>query len=194
MGFLIEIRSGWSSNPHQIVKTLEAELEHAKAKAEKLGFSIIEKAWIPVSKEWQDYIAEKYNHFAMTDHTRNIYGNPKHTHHTGFMFGRATAGCHVHFSRWDTEKERFVWFTDEEIKFLVRKMDDAFKNIIKSTGRVLGEWEPKRSDDDTKKPHGFEYRSLPATVDKLKVAKTALSVLLSLEKHPSLYVIAEVEE
>lgn len=50
---------------------------------------------------------------------------------------------------------------------------------IEASDRIAGEWEPKQLDDDTERPHGFEYRSLPGSVDKLKAARTALKILKS---------------
>jgi len=180
MGFLVEIRSAWGSNYRYVVLTLNCELQHVKDKAEQLGFRIVEKAWMPVSKDWQDYIAEKYQHAGMPDHTFNIYGD-RPSHHTGFAKDRATAGCHVHFSRWDIEAERFIWFTFEEVKFIVSRMDEAFDKEIMEAERIAGEWESKGIGDNSGSPHGFEYRSLPATTDKLKAAKEALRILEELE-------------
>lgn len=182
MGFLIELRSIWGSDPDTVVNSLEGEIFSVRKKAEQLGFKIHEAAWLPVTKEWQEYIANKYQHRGLPDHTRNIYSEKQQTQHTGFREGRATAGLHVHFSIWDIEKEHFIWLSDSSIVRIVFEMDNVFLPEINRANRIIGEWERKGIGDDSGRPHGFEYRSLPATVDKLKAAKKAIKILLSIEK------------
>lgn len=177
MGFLIELRSAWGSIPIDIVASLCAELDHAKRKAKQLGFEVVELAWLPVENPWKEHIAEKYHHAGMPDNTRNIYGKPPVTQHTGLRGGRATAGCHIHFSMWDVVKERFIWFTKEQIEEIVARMDYVFREEIDATDRIAGEWEMKGIGDDSGRPHGFEYRSLPATVGKIKAAIESLKIL-----------------
>lgn len=169
MGFLIELRSAWGMNASMIFHSISTELDFQRVKAAELGLRVECTAFKKVSKEWQDYIARKYNHVGMEDYTRNIYGIKK-THHTGFTNGRATAGCHIHFSRWDTERERYVGYTEEEIASMVQEMDKAFILEIKRVGRIEGEWEPKPYHG------GFEYRSLPSTISIYQAAKKALEV------------------
>jgi len=176
MGFLIELRTSWGRTAYNVVGTLEWKLKDATLKAEDLNLQLKEVAWLPVSSEWQRYIAEKYHHADMIDHTRNIY-NIKETQHTGFREGRATAGCHVHFSKWDTEREAFIPFSECEVALIVAEMDYIFESEIKDAERIAGEWEPKGVGDDTKRPHGFEYRSLPATIPKRRVVLEALKCM-----------------
>ena len=170
MGFLIEIRSAWGSDPESIVISISGQLEAAKTKAKSLGFSIECKAYKEIDENWQRYIANKYKHSEIEDRTRNIY-NATYSHHTGLLAGRATAGCHVHFSRWDTEKEDYYRFTEAEIESIVGKMDRRLATYIGATTRISGEWEPKPYHG------GFEYRSLPGNVPLLDVAKIALEIL-----------------
>lgn len=170
MGFLIEIRSSWGSDPESIVSSIMGQLEAAKSKAKSLGFSIECKAYKEIDEDWQRYIANKYKHDEMEDLTRNIY-NATYSHHTGLLAGRATAGCHVHFSRWDTEEEDYSRFTEAEIESIVEKMDRRLATYIGATARISGEWEPKPYHG------GFEYRSLPGNVPLLDVAKIALEIL-----------------
>ncbi|MCW4036910.1 MAG: hypothetical protein NWE75_06925 [Candidatus Bathyarchaeota archaeon] len=56
-------------------------------------------------------------------------------------------------------------------------MDEAFEDVIVAMERIAGEWGPKGIGDDSGRPHGFEYRGLPATAPKLEVAETALRIL-----------------
>ena len=178
MGFLIEIRSIWGSDPGAIVNSLGKEIFSVQKKAEQLGFKIHEAAWLPVTEEWQKYIANKYQHAGLPDHTKNIYSE-KQTQHTGFRSGKATAGLHVHFSIWDVEGEHFIWLPDNVVVKIVLEMDKVFVEEITKAERIPGEWERKGIGDDSGRPHGFEYRSLPAIVDKLKAAKKAITILLS---------------
>lgn len=184
MGFLIELRSEWSSESDYVVETLEADLLHAKAKASSLGFRVEKRSLKVVTEEWQDYIAKKYRHHTMEDHTRNIYKDQKVTQHTGFreipgIGPVATAGLHVHFSKWDTEAEDFMWMPEDEIRAIVFAMDKIFEKYINEAHRIPGEWEPKGIGDNSKRPHGFEYRSLPSTAPWFDVAEAALAVLRS---------------
>jgi len=175
MGFLIEIRSAWGKFTPTILGSLGEGLRNARIKANLLDLEVVELDSLSVTKEWQDYIAKKYDHQGMTNHTRNIYGLLA-SHHTGFVKDRATAGCHVHFSRWDTETESFLWFNEQEIELIVQKMDKFFAPYIKAVDRVPGEWEPKQIGDSAR-PHGFEYRSLPASIPKGIVVDKALEIL-----------------
>jgi len=171
MGFLIELRSGWSMDPSSIVNSLDAELHLQKMKATLLGFHIEAIPFLEVSLEWQEYIATKYNHASHVDYTQNIYGKTEHSHHTGFLNGIATSGLHVHFSRWSIEEESYVPFTIAETTKIVRNMDESFSELIASTGRIKGEWEPKPIHG------GFEYRSLPCTARTLEVTRKALELV-----------------
>lgn len=170
MGFLIEVRSAWGIEYKAIVGSLIGNFTNEAEKAGMLGLNIECSSYKIVTKEWQDYIARKYNHIGFENYTRNIYGIKK-SHHTGFMGDRATAGCHVHFSRWNTKKERYLGFTEEEVEKIVRSLDGTYEELIAETERTPGEWEPKPYHG------GFEYRSLPSTVDLLDLANEALFVV-----------------
>ena len=185
MGFLIEFPGMWGSNPFTVAQSIGDTTAFLMDKAWSLGFNVEMVPWKPVTAEWQDYIAKKYNHASMVDHTKNIHGH-KDTQHTGFRSGRATAGCHVHFSRWDTDKSAYVQFTDDDVNYIVKWMDFWFRDDIEKADRIEGEWEPKglNPDDDTKKPHGFEYRSLPCTVNKYGASYMALKLLENLGRNP----------
>ncbi len=167
MGFLVEVRSHHSSEAEEILKSLTFNWQLESSKAERLGFYLVRIADMPVTKAFQHYISNKYKHHLLSDYTRNIYGI-RESHHTGLIDSRATAGLHVHFSSRKVEGTRveFVPFDFEEV---VRRMDKEFREIVKGSRRVLGEWEPKS--------HGFEYRSLPATAPLEDVVEKSLRIL-----------------
>ena len=169
MGFLVETRSSWGNSPKLIVDTLDTAKRVEEDKAKKLGFKIVLAPEMKVTDEWQKYIAEKYKHSSFGDTTQNIYGKTEHTHNTGLLPGRATAGVHIHFSIWDTEREKFYDFNGFDIKRMVKELDLEFKEQVVSNKRMLGEWEPKK--------HGFEYRSLPCTANPTEVAVAGLEVV-----------------
>jgi hypothetical protein len=169
MGFLVEVRSAWGSNPERVVDTLGLAESNEREKARVLGLKILLSPEMKVTDEWQKYIAEKYHHASFGDSTQNIYGKTEHTHNTGLLPGRATAGMHVHFSIWDTEKEKFRDFTKDEIRHMVFELDNTFKDYVVSNKRMLGEWEPKK--------HGFEYRSLPCTTNPFDLAVKGQEVI-----------------
>uniref|UniRef100_A0A6M3XD81 Uncharacterized protein n=1 Tax=viral metagenome TaxID=1070528 RepID=A0A6M3XD81_9ZZZZ len=167
MGFLIEIRGEHSDNYQDIVDSLETLMRINISKAERLGFIVGRESSLEVSKEFQDYISEKYRHAMLPDHTRNIYGS-KESHHTGFSNNLATAGLHLHFS------SRRIFSTkclqrELPIEHIVGEMDNKYKEDILLSNRIPGEYELK--------PWGFEYRSLPASIDYKKAINVALNIL-----------------
>lgn len=163
MGFLVEVRSAWGNGNDYIVETLESAKQAEENKAQRLGFRIAVLPEMKVTDEWQHYIAKKYKHYSFGDFTQNIYGKQEHSHNTGLLPGRATAGMHIHFSMWDTETAKFVDFEPADIVQIVKELDGNFKDLVLENKRMLGEWEPKK--------HGFEYRSLPNTTSPILAAK-----------------------
>jgi len=87
--------------------------------------------------------------------------------------GVVTAGLHIHFSNnalktfYGKDKEgNRVTITESvpqyiDIPRIVRMLDSAFKSEIKEAGRQLGVYEMKA--------HGFEYRSLPTSINLTQV-------------------------
>ena len=124
------------------------------------------------NKSWVDEIAKKYDIYNIENKTQNIYGC-KENHHLGIFDTcmsdrnyKLTAGMHIHFSR---RKKTSGDILDLPIKEIVRFMDDNFEDKIKISGRISGEWEPKK--------YGFEYRSLPCDIDMYKVLPRAFEAL-----------------
>ena len=167
MGFLIEIRSEHSDNYQDVIDSMETLMRINIYKAGEMGFIVRRSPSVEVSKEFQDYISEKYRHSMLPDQTRNIYGS-KESHHTGFSNNLATAGLHIHFS------SRRIFGTkclqrELPIESIVRNLDNKYKEDILLSNRIPGEYELKS--------HGFEYRSLPASIDYKKAIKVALNIL-----------------
>jgi hypothetical protein len=97
---------------------------------------------------------------------QNLYGldlPPVRTEDTGAIW--ATAGLHVHFSnprKVDGRVGQTVVSEHFDFVQIIRDLDKEFKDWIEAAERVPGMYELK--------PHGIEYRSLPATIDPLLVA------------------------
>ena len=167
MGFLVEIRSEHSNNPHDVIRSLSILETINELKASDMGFKLICTDSKKVTSQFIDYITRKYHHAQFPNYTMNIY-NHHESHHTGFKDGRATAGLHVHFSR---RKINGIESTLVKLPTLeiVSKMDKKFRIYIAEVNRIPGEYENKI--------HGFEYRSLPATSPIEEVVVNALKIL-----------------
>jgi len=174
MGFLIELRSLPSDRAYPIITTLYNEELQYRLRANKFGMETVDASFKYESKEFVDHIENTYHISQFPDLTANIYGF-KGSHHLGVFstsktndIYKLTAGIHVHFSNRDSETGKVLELPIEEI---VSHMDDTFKADIELSGRIKGEWEPKK--------HGFEYRSLPCDVDVIRVVKEAFRILRS---------------
>lgn len=167
MGFLVELRSEHYDFDKWILDSLEILETLNWNKADDLEFELVKVHELPVTKEFQEYIATKYKHASLPNYTRNIHGLTG-THHTGFQNRKATAGLHVHFSS-RTIKGTKCWMNELPVDSIVSGMDYEFADVISKSSRIEGEWEPK--------VHGFEYRSLPTTADVDKVVTVALRIL-----------------
>lgn len=109
----------------------------------------------------------------------NIYGHDYLNDDLSISY----AGLHVHFSDQQevTAYDNYARGANKthklnvpreqlDIPRIVRLLDKAFESEIKRAGRLPGFYEIKG--------HGFEYRSLPATVDVLKVADVLVNAKL----------------
>jgi len=168
MGFLVELRSVPSTQASTIYMSLLQEKTHQQARARRFDLSLDENHTVYYDADWVDAVAKKYKVHDFIDFTQNIYGK-KESHHLGiFDIGpgkKLTAGMHVHFSC----RKHDGTVIELPIEEIVKEMDKRFETEVKSSQRILGEWEPK--------DHGFEYRSLPNTANSYIVTKTALEVL-----------------
>jgi len=165
-GFLIELRT----RPHTTIEPILDDLVRLSTGfghlADEFGLKIVCKDSMPIDKPLIDYLRIKYNYFNLRDTTENVEPGTYKTHATGISDDaeKLTAGLHVHFSR-KLEGKR----VQLPIYQIVRCMDGVFAKEIQSAGRIPGEYEIK--------PYGFEYRSLPSTVDPEKVVKNAFNFL-----------------
>jgi hypothetical protein len=173
--FLVELRSLPSDRLYPVYTTLQAEELQYSLRANKFGMKLDDCPVKFESKKWVDDLWERHNldRFKDCDYTRNVYPElgRKQSHHFGrFDFSKdqykLTAGIHVHFSSRDADTGEVI---DLPIEKIVKQMDIKFYDEVTQSGRNRGEWEPK--------PHGFEYRSLPANADIYKVLKVAFNIL-----------------
>jgi len=164
-GFLIEIRT----HPHSTVKDLLEEfnclwLSH-KARAEALGLRLVIQPRRFLGKNLINCLKQKYGWDVLPDLTANVYSGIRKSHATGVDVEYGTAALHVHFSSHD-KKGRRVQLPIREIVFA---MDARFNEVVAKAKRIHGEFEIK--------VHGFEYRSLPATVNIKEVVEFAFHLL-----------------
>jgi hypothetical protein len=164
-GFLIELRS----LPHEAPKLVLADLQNLMDGFSNLaclfGLKLELKESMPIDRSLIYELRIKYNYFNLKDLTENINSGTIKTHATGISDNAEllTAGLHVHFSRKLDDKR-----VQLPIHNIVDAMDLKFKNEIAKAKRISGEYEIK--------PYGFEYRSLPVSVDLSKVLDFAFSL------------------
>lgn len=155
-GFLVEIRT----RPHISTKMLMDELmkliEVHSAQAKALDFELKLLNAMKLKSSFLKYLSEKYSYSHLKDLTANVYPKVAVTHATGLdtKKGYGTAGCHIHFSRKTLDGRQRVQLP---IIKIVYAFDARFNREIALANRMAGEYEIK--------PHGFEYRSLPATIN-----------------------------
>lgn len=157
-GFLVEIRTHPHTTPRGLLDELNRLTLSHKAQARSLGLRLHLQARRFLGESLKNCLKKKYAWDSLPDLTANVHNGVTTTHATGVENLIGTAGLHVHFSRHDTQGRR----VQLPILSIVRAMDDHFNQTISRACRICGEFEIK--------PHGFEYRSLPATVDVNEVA------------------------
>lgn len=167
-GYLVEARGEAHKDPYSAMKLHEVAQHRLKDKMTKYGYAIHKENTMDVPKEHQRICLRKFGK------------NPAQAY---FMAGRVytsnrpRAGLHIHFGSTETitwtaksgegfSREYCPMFNFSRIVYL---MDRAFKDEIKAAKRIPGEYELK--------PHGFEYRSLPTTVDLLKVVNVCYDIM-----------------
>jgi len=164
-GFLIELRTKPCTNIKDLMADYELRRETMDWQASQFGLVLSDKPTMPKTAIIDTYYAIKYKYDRLPDLTANIHIGTSCSHATGILDKILTAGLHVHFSRHDQDGRR----VQLPIRMIVTNMDLVFKDIITNSGRILGEYEIK--------PHGFEYRSLPANAPINEVVKHAFLLL-----------------
>ena len=152
-GFLVEIRTHAHRNCESLLDELNRLTLAHKAQAKSLGLRLVLQPRRFMGKSLINCLSIKYHWDTLPDLTANIYSTVSRSHATGIDSEYGTAGVHIHFSRHNRKGHR----VQLPLKRIVMGMDARFNEKIAYSGRVHGEYEIK--------PYGFEYRSLPSTVN-----------------------------
>jgi hypothetical protein len=157
-GFLAEARGEPHSNPLSARHLLAANIETLKKEAGKKGVILVDSHSEALPRE-------------LIRLALRSYGKPRckayFAHGRAYRSDRPRAGLHIHFGnkrllKAATEDRSPIYTHDPlNIPRIIWLMDEAFSTEIKEARRVPGEYEMKE--------WGFEYRSLPSTVNLDKV-------------------------
>ena len=163
--WLAEARGGPSGDPLVAKYLLLAEVERLKSKAASLGLQLVDSCSEAVPKELLRIARRKYGKSSCKAYFAHggCYKNDKpraglHVHFGNQIDVHGADGKLVQTVQGFINAPRIIWM-----------MDSAFRDIIKAAHRVPGENEVKT--------WGFEYRSLPSTVDLDMVVSTLLTIL-----------------
>lgn len=166
-GYLVEARAEHHKNPFAARHMLTAAVDQIRPAVAKAGAELVLADTIDLPKEF------------LRTTLRRFGKNPAKaffSHGGSYKASRPRAGLHIHFGTESRELYRRHIGDDDKpiytrenvsaeqfnIPRIIWIMDQAFKEEIRAAKRVLGEYELK--------PWGFEYRSLPATINLDKVA------------------------
>lgn len=156
-GFLAEARGEPHRDPLKAAYLLLAEEDRLKAEAARLGLELrTVDTWTLNPKLVRDAIRQFGKGIYPTERG-NIYGLDYKVNDA-----RPRAGLHVHFSNPTIVGKQTV-YGSLNIPAIVQKLDKAFGPVIKKAHRIPGLYEMKT--------WGFEYRSLPTSVNPVAVAK-----------------------
>lgn len=164
-GFLVEMRTHPYTTSQGLIEELERLTKAHEAQAEALGLRLKLQHRRFLGKNLINYLKKEYAWDYLPDLTANIYSGVAGSHATGINNLYGTAGVHVHFSRYNNEGRR----VQLPIREIVMNMDARFNEVIAKAKRIRGEYEIK--------PWGFEFRSLPCTVNIEEVAEFAFYLL-----------------
>lgn len=173
---LAELRSRAHDDIYLVVAEIISELHRTRKRLEKKGFVMDFSPRVKLDKKQYDELLRRDEFSKGRRQYENLYGKV-----APLGLGWVTAGVHLHFSvggvtyrysvdvreckgdpkcRKDKEYETYDQIDYAQI---IRILDDHYKKEIKEAKRVKGMYELKE--------HGFEYRSLPNTIDLLKLAE-----------------------
>lgn len=168
-GFLIEIRTQPHDNPDDLINEFVKLYESYEAHAQLVDLKLSCSPRLLMPRELKKYLSKKYHWESLPDLTANIYSGTNDSHATGIRNGWATAGTHVHFSKYNDGGFR----VQLPIRDMVSKLDSEFIYNIQRAHRIPGEFEIK--------PWGFEYRSLPNNVGLEKIIRYAFKLLAEMD-------------
>lgn len=159
-GYLAEARGSCHETPLGAIYLLEAAKEALQRNAAKLGLQLCLQNTADIPREQLRIWLRKFG---------------KSSCNSYFMGGRVymnnnpRAGLHVHFGNTFRDEHKVIRAGILNIPRIVRIMDQEFADEIKAAKRIPGEYEIK--------PHGFEYRSLPAQTGMLKLERVLQKIL-----------------
>ena len=174
-GYLVEARGEDSSDPLKAAFLLLAEEHKLRQQAETLGLTLAHVDFAKLSPAFRQQMLRTHGKPQYPAFRGNIYGKDYRPTDT-----LARAGVHVHFS--DTEKiETCVYKWDSgtfkksdttmvsrprfiDYATIIQKLDKRFRKQILAARRLPGSYEMGKFHG------GFEYRSLPATINVIEVA------------------------
>jgi hypothetical protein len=165
-GWLVEARGKPRSCAIEAAFSLQAAIHklrnELKIKGHRLTLKAVERVTFEVVTQARKTFVKGRNLY------RNMYGldlPPIRHEENGDIW--AKAGLHIHFSNYyeiqDEKQCTHKVHKCLDMTEIIRLLDAEFANEIKTTERVPGMYEFKN--------HGFEYRSLPATINILEVAE-----------------------
>lgn len=165
-GYLAEARGLPDSNPITAAYLLLVEQRRIRRLAEKSGLLLILEDTVKLPRLLFREALRTYGKPGYSDQRHNMYGKDYSVNNS---WNRAA--LHIHFSNTEEIKWRDKDGTDHSrISHLpldmckyIYALDKAFAKEIKEAKRLPGFYEMK--------PHGFEYRSLPTSVDPIRVAE-----------------------
>ena len=153
-GYLLEVRTDPHRAPHYLFGDIIGRLQQITEELQERSLTIdLVDYHRPTRKEKEKFLIDHGKH---PEKTFSIYSK------TGSInFNLWTAGLHVHFSeesmKYITKDQREITFYNQvNIPFIVRSLDEIFKDQIKRAKRRMGLYRLKT--------HGFEYRSLPSSI------------------------------
>lgn len=164
-GVLVEARSEPNEDPFLAVYLLHGAEFLLKRAAKAAKCSLIHCSLLQVPLDVQRAARRAFAKEPIM--YQNMYGHqvpPTKYEEDGSAW--LQAGLHVHFSHYTEMQARhgtLKVFQPFDMMRVIRTLDTCFEKEIKDAGRVPGLYEMKE--------HGFEYRSLPARTDPLKVAE-----------------------
>jgi len=148
-GFLAEVRTIPVENPWLLIGLLQSEITRIETDLNMGGHELVKDiAMVKLPKNMLYTATRSYGKGISEDEC--LYGEVKKDNYQ-------TAGLHIHFG-----------FASKVINIpkIIKSFDSEFVEEIKQTHRQKGLYEMK--------PYGFEYRSLPTTVDLLKAIRVII--------------------